>query len=44
MRQNSRNTVVEEKGEGGGAPGGEAEIPLQPEGETTVAEVFPCRL
>ena len=42
-RNNSADTKVSEAGEGGGAPGSGAEIPLQPVEETMVRQAVPLQ-
>ncbi|KAK4819386.1 hypothetical protein QYF61_003657 [Mycteria americana] len=43
MRNNSADTKVSEEGEGGGAPGTRAEIPLQPLVQTMVRQAVPLQ-
>ena len=42
-RNNSADTKVSGKGEGGGVPGSRAEVPLQPMGKTMVRQAFPLQ-
>ncbi|PKU37044.1 hypothetical protein llap_12649 [Limosa lapponica baueri] len=42
-RKNSAATKISEEGEGGGAPGARAEIPLQPVVKTTVTQLVPLQ-